>query len=180
MAMHAVADAVTQCKFEATDPAADEVVLYKILQVCIQHVCQCDASNHCSDTCTGHDMQNASDIVAFKLQRGVICWKTAWQVIALKITDLFVWIRMTMQICLMHALHNALIMWIRLAMQTSLMYALHNVCHLCVHNVSAKTAYPLIDLEHEPRQDHMQAGLIDYTWVCRCLCLPCAVKAGIC
>ncbi len=32
-AMHAIADAVTQCKFEATDPAADEVVLYKILQV---------------------------------------------------------------------------------------------------------------------------------------------------
>jgi hypothetical protein len=32
--MHAIADAVTQCKFEATDPAADEVVLYKILQVC--------------------------------------------------------------------------------------------------------------------------------------------------
>ncbi len=31
--MHAIADAVTQCKFEATDPAADEVVLYKILQV---------------------------------------------------------------------------------------------------------------------------------------------------
>ena len=33
VAMHAIADAVTQCKFEATDPAADEVVLYKILQV---------------------------------------------------------------------------------------------------------------------------------------------------
>ena len=32
-AMHAIADAVTQCKFEATNPAADEVVLYKILQV---------------------------------------------------------------------------------------------------------------------------------------------------
>lgn len=27
------AEAVTQCKFEATDPAADEVVLFKILQV---------------------------------------------------------------------------------------------------------------------------------------------------
>lgn len=32
-AMHAIAEAVTQCKFEATNPAADEVVLYKILQV---------------------------------------------------------------------------------------------------------------------------------------------------
>jgi hypothetical protein len=32
-AMRATAEAITQCKFEATDPAADEVVLYKILQV---------------------------------------------------------------------------------------------------------------------------------------------------
>ena len=32
-AMHSIANAVTQCKFEATDPASDEVVLYKILQV---------------------------------------------------------------------------------------------------------------------------------------------------
>ncbi|KAK9841755.1 hypothetical protein WJX81_000904 [Elliptochloris bilobata] len=31
--MRLTAEAVTQCKFEATDPAADEVVLYKILQV---------------------------------------------------------------------------------------------------------------------------------------------------
>ena len=31
--MHSIANAVTQCKFEATDPASDEVVLYKILQV---------------------------------------------------------------------------------------------------------------------------------------------------
>ena len=31
--MRATAEAITQCKFEATDPAADEVVLYKILQV---------------------------------------------------------------------------------------------------------------------------------------------------
>ena len=41
-AMHAVADAVTQCKFEATNPAADEVVLYKILQVAnglLPHFC---------------------------------------------------------------------------------------------------------------------------------------------
>ena len=37
VAMHAIADAVTQCKFEATDPAADEVVLYKILQVAACH-----------------------------------------------------------------------------------------------------------------------------------------------
>lgn len=37
--MHAIAEAVTQCKFEATNPAADEVVLYKILQVA--HVCAC-------------------------------------------------------------------------------------------------------------------------------------------
>ena len=40
--MHAIADAVTQCKFEATNPAADEVVLYKILQVAngqLPHVC---------------------------------------------------------------------------------------------------------------------------------------------
>ena len=32
-AMRATAEAITQCKFEATDPAADEVVLYQILQV---------------------------------------------------------------------------------------------------------------------------------------------------
>ncbi len=32
-AMRLTAEAVTQCKFEATDPAADEVVLFKILQV---------------------------------------------------------------------------------------------------------------------------------------------------
>lgn len=32
-AMFATADSITQCKFEATDPASDEVVLYKILQV---------------------------------------------------------------------------------------------------------------------------------------------------
>lgn len=30
--MRLTAEAVTQCKFEATDPAADEVVLFKILQ----------------------------------------------------------------------------------------------------------------------------------------------------
>ena len=34
-AMHSIANAVTQCKFEATDPASDEVVLYKILQVSV-------------------------------------------------------------------------------------------------------------------------------------------------
>lgn len=31
--MHRTADAVTQCKFEATDRHSDEVVLFKILQV---------------------------------------------------------------------------------------------------------------------------------------------------
>ena len=35
-AMHAIAESVTQCKFEATDPAADEVVLYKILQASLR------------------------------------------------------------------------------------------------------------------------------------------------
>lgn len=35
--MRATADAITQCKFEATDPAADEVVLYNILQVFARH-----------------------------------------------------------------------------------------------------------------------------------------------
>jgi predicted small metal-binding protein len=32
-AMFEIADAVTQCKFEASDKDTDEVVLYKILQV---------------------------------------------------------------------------------------------------------------------------------------------------
>ena len=32
-AMRVTAEAITQCKFEATDPSADEVVLYNILQV---------------------------------------------------------------------------------------------------------------------------------------------------
>lgn len=40
-AMHAIAEAVTQCKFEATNPAADEVVLYKILQVAEITLCPC-------------------------------------------------------------------------------------------------------------------------------------------
>ena len=31
--MRKTADAVTQCKFESTDPASDDTVLYKILQV---------------------------------------------------------------------------------------------------------------------------------------------------
>jgi predicted small metal-binding protein len=31
--MFEIADAVTQCKFEASDKDTDEVVLYKILQV---------------------------------------------------------------------------------------------------------------------------------------------------
>ena len=41
-AMHAVADAVTHCRFEATDAASDEVVLSKILQVlvaCVRSPC---------------------------------------------------------------------------------------------------------------------------------------------
>lgn len=37
-AMRATADAITQCKFEATDPSADEVVLYNILQVSAREV----------------------------------------------------------------------------------------------------------------------------------------------
>lgn len=36
--MRATADAITQCKFEATDPSADEVVLYNILQVSAREV----------------------------------------------------------------------------------------------------------------------------------------------
>ena len=48
VAMHAIADAVTQCKFEATDPAADEVVLYKILQVAACRVCKASAARHIS------------------------------------------------------------------------------------------------------------------------------------
>jgi hypothetical protein len=31
--MHFIVDAVTGCKFEVTDPASEEVVLLKILQV---------------------------------------------------------------------------------------------------------------------------------------------------
>lgn len=31
--MRKTADAVTQCKFESTDPSSDDTVLYKILQV---------------------------------------------------------------------------------------------------------------------------------------------------
>ncbi len=33
--MFEIADAVTQCKFEASDKDTDEVVLYKILQVTV-------------------------------------------------------------------------------------------------------------------------------------------------
>jgi hypothetical protein len=35
--MHKTAEAITQCRFEATDPASDEVVLFKILQVLCTH-----------------------------------------------------------------------------------------------------------------------------------------------
>lgn len=34
VAMHTVVDSVTSCRFEVTDPASEEVVLMKILQVC--------------------------------------------------------------------------------------------------------------------------------------------------
>mmetsp|Transcript_17390 Transcript_17390/g.52068 ORF Transcript_17390/g.52068 Transcript_17390/m.52068 type:complete len:1953 (-) Transcript_17390:228-6086(-) len=47
-AMSATADSITQCKFEATDPASDEVVLYKILQVlssCVRCAAGCHLSN---------------------------------------------------------------------------------------------------------------------------------------
>jgi brefeldin A-resistance guanine nucleotide exchange factor 1 len=37
-AIQAVADGVTQCKFEATYPASDECVLYKILDVLVDCV----------------------------------------------------------------------------------------------------------------------------------------------
>jgi hypothetical protein len=33
-AMWAIAEAITQCKFESSDPGSDEVILFKILQVC--------------------------------------------------------------------------------------------------------------------------------------------------
>ncbi len=39
-ALQAIVDAVTACKYESTDPASDEVVLFKILQVllaCAKH-----------------------------------------------------------------------------------------------------------------------------------------------
>lgn len=35
--MRKTADAVTQCKFESTDPASDDTVLYKILQASLLH-----------------------------------------------------------------------------------------------------------------------------------------------
>lgn len=40
--MYKTAEAITQCKFEATDPASDEVVLYKILQVKSCALCSAD------------------------------------------------------------------------------------------------------------------------------------------
>ena len=39
--MFEIADAVTQCKFEASDKDTDEVVLYKILQVRMACFCPC-------------------------------------------------------------------------------------------------------------------------------------------
>lgn len=52
--MHAIADAVTQCKFEATDPAADEVVLYKILQVAACHTAFAVCKSLQSKCCMPH------------------------------------------------------------------------------------------------------------------------------
>ena len=51
--MFEIADAVTQCKFEASDKDTDEVVLYKILQVRMACFCPCfppvySASRRCS------------------------------------------------------------------------------------------------------------------------------------
>jgi hypothetical protein len=34
-AVNAIVEDTTQCKFEATSPASDEVVLFNILQVCL-------------------------------------------------------------------------------------------------------------------------------------------------
>ena len=52
--MHAIAEAVTQCKFEATDPAADEVVLYKISQV---RLFGNEQQQHCMHACMYSDFQ---------------------------------------------------------------------------------------------------------------------------
>ena len=41
VAMHAIVDAVTSCRFEVTDPASEEVVLMKILQVHILVLREC-------------------------------------------------------------------------------------------------------------------------------------------
>ena len=55
-AMHAVVDAVTHCRFEATDAAADEVVLVKILHTLLACV-QCDAGRCVADTDMGAIVQ---------------------------------------------------------------------------------------------------------------------------
>ncbi|KAK9828895.1 hypothetical protein WJX72_002652 [[Myrmecia] bisecta] len=47
--MHTTAEAVTGCKFEATDPSADEVVLYKILQVLLACI-RCPGAQLMSDS----------------------------------------------------------------------------------------------------------------------------------
>ncbi len=80
-AMHAIADAVTQCKFEATDPAADEVVLYKILQV--QSVMPSFALGSASvsklSTALCHQMLDSKNAcVELPLQVGVAMHNSRW------------------------------------------------------------------------------------------------------
>ena len=48
VAMHEIVDAVTHCRFEATDPASDEIVLSKILQVLLACI-SCPSGNLLSD-----------------------------------------------------------------------------------------------------------------------------------
>ena len=42
IAMHTIVDSVTSCRFEVTDPASEEVLSMKILQVCRRIICFCD------------------------------------------------------------------------------------------------------------------------------------------
>ena len=52
--MRVTAEAITQCKFEATDPSADEVVLYNILQVrgtLLLVTCNGNLSLPCANRC---------------------------------------------------------------------------------------------------------------------------------
>ena len=53
--MRVTAEAITQCKFEATDPSADEVVLYNILQVrgtLLLVTCAGNGTLPCAVSCT--------------------------------------------------------------------------------------------------------------------------------